>query len=144
MKRSCSAVPQRTSRLRVRLAPEARDQRAQQQLLRQAHPRVRRHLEGAELDQAEPAGRAVRRVELVDADLGAVRVAGDVDQQVAEDAVDQPGRRIAVARIGHLREGDLQLVERVVARLVDARRLAGRADEQAGEQVATATDDCCQ
>ena len=34
-----------------------------------------------------------------------------------------------------LAEGDLQLVQRVVARLVDARVLAGRADEQAGEQV---------
>ena len=30
---------------------------------------------------------------------------------------------------------DLELVELVVARLVEARRLAGRADEQAGEQV---------
>ena len=34
-----------------------------------------------------------------------------------------------------LAEGDLELVQRVVARLVDARMLAGRADEQAGEQV---------
>ena len=60
----------------LRLAPEPGDQRAEQQLLGQAHARVRRHLEGAELDQAEPAGRAVRRIELVDADLGAVGVAG--------------------------------------------------------------------
>ena len=42
----------------------------------------------------------------------------------------------ALARARHLRHGDLELVEAVVARLVDARRLAGRADEQAREQVA--------
>jgi hypothetical protein len=41
-------------RLLVGLGPEARHQRAQQQHLRQAHARVRRHLEGAELDQPEP------------------------------------------------------------------------------------------
>ena len=35
-------------------------QRPQQKLLRQAHPRVRRHLERAELDQAQPAGRRYR------------------------------------------------------------------------------------
>ena len=35
----------------------------------------------------------------------------------------------------HLRERDLELVQRLVARLVDARRLAGRPDEQAGEQI---------
>ena len=65
-------------------------------MLHQAHARVRRHLEGADLDQAEPAGRAVGRVELVDAELGAVGVAGDVDQQVAEQPVDQPRlRRLA-------------------------------------------------
>ena len=139
MKRSCSAVPQRTSGLAIGLLPEPGDQRAQQQLLREAHPRVRRHLEGAELDQAEPAGRAVGRVQLVDADLGAMRVAGDVDQQVAEDPVDQPGRQVAVAAVGDLREARSRARRAVVARLVDARRLAGRADEQAGEQVATAT-----
>jgi hypothetical protein len=53
---------------------------------------VRRHLEAAELDQAQPAGRAVGREQLVDADFGAVGVAGDVDQQVAEQPVDQPGQ----------------------------------------------------
>ena len=62
-----------------------------------------------------------------------MRVARGVDQQVAEDAVDQPWRRL-LARFD-LAEGDLELVQRIVARLVDARMLAGRADEQAGEQV---------
>ena len=79
----------------VGLLPEPGDERADQQLLGEAHARVRRHLEGAELDQAEPAHRPLRRVQLVDADLGPVRIAGDVDQQVAEQPVDQPGRRSA-------------------------------------------------
>ena len=61
MKRSCSSVPQRFSRAGpVRLLPEARHQRAHQQLLRQAHARVRRHLEGAHLEQAEAPGRRRR------------------------------------------------------------------------------------
>ena len=85
-------------RLIERRLPEPRDERAQQQLLRQAHARVRRHLEGAQLHQPQPAAAAVGGVELVDAELGAVRVAGDVDQQIAEDAVHQPRRRAACAR----------------------------------------------
>ena len=43
----------------LRLAREPRDQRADEQLLRQRHARLRRHLEGAEFDEAEPAHRAV-------------------------------------------------------------------------------------
>jgi hypothetical protein len=39
----------------VGLVPETRDQRAQQQLLHDAHARVRRHLERAQLQQAEAA-----------------------------------------------------------------------------------------
>ena len=96
---------------------------------------MRRHLEGAELDQTEPAGGPLRRIQLVDADLGAVGVAGDVDQQVAENAVDQPGRHRRAVGVGNLPEGELEFVELIVARLVDARRLARRPDAQAGEQV---------
>ena len=81
---------------------------------------------------------AVGRIQLVDTELGAMRVAGQVDQQVAEDAVDQP-RRAGVGlprtRFGNLLEGDLQFVQRVAAALVHARRLAGRADEAAGKQI---------
>ena len=136
MNRSCSSVPQRTGARRYGIVPEARDQRPQQQLLRQAHPRVRRHLEGAQLEQALPAAGALGRIELVDAELGAVGVAGDVDQRVAEDAIDQPGRR-PVARSSSVDLGhrDLELVHLIAARLVDARMLAGRADEHAREQV---------
>ena len=52
---------------------------------------------------------------------------------VAEDAIDQPGRSVAV--IGNLLEGDFQFVDLIVARLIDARRLAGRADEVSAEQI---------
>ena len=124
-------------RAAVRPAPEARHQRAQQQLLRQTHPRVRRHLEGAKLQQAQPAGRAVGRIQLVDAELGAVRVAGHVDQDVAQRPVHQPRRaRTLGGGAGlQLRQRDLQLVELVVARLVDPRCLRGRPDEEPREQV---------
>ena len=132
-------APARQPRRLVRRRPEARDQRAHQQLLDQAHARVRRHLEGAHLEQAEAAGRAVGRIELVDAELGAVGVAGDVDQEIAQQSIDQPRRRLPGLDLGdasELGERDLDLVDRVVPRLVDARRLARRADEHAGEQVA--------
>ena len=78
-----------------RVLPETRDDGAHQQLLREAHARIGRHLEAAELDQPEPAGRAVGREQLVDADFRAVRIAGDVGQQVAEQPVDQPGQGAA-------------------------------------------------
>ena len=113
--------------------PETREQRTDEQLLDAAHAFVGRHLEGAQLDEAEPAGRAVGRVELVDAELGAMRVSRHVDEDVAQDAVDDPGRRL-LARPRQLREGELELVGRVVARLVDTRGLGGRADEAAREQ----------
>ena len=86
-----------------------------------------RHLEAAQLQQAETAGGAVGGIELVDAEFGAVGVALDVGQDVAQRPVDQPGRRLGPGA-GDLLEGDLELIERIVARLVDARRLAGRAD----------------
>ena len=68
-------APAGEARRQIRLSPEAGDERAHEQLLDQAHARVRRHLKGAHLQQPEAAGRAVGRIELVDAELGAVRVA---------------------------------------------------------------------
>ncbi len=98
---------------------------------------MRRHLEGAHLEQAEAPGRTVGRVELVDAELGAVRIAGHVDQQVAHQPVDQPRRTRAVLRgdAAQFGERDLDLVDRIVARFIDARRLARRPDEETREQV---------
>src|ERR1700757_4110373 len=123
-------------RTALRLAPETGHQRTQEQLLRQAHARVRRHFERAELHQTQPSGWTVGRKQFVDAELGAVSIAGDVDEKIAKQAIDQPrSRRLAFARRRHHRQRDLELVELVVPRLIDARGLAGRADEQAGEQV---------
>src|SRR5215831_15509353 len=119
IQRSCSSVPQEISGARS----ESRHQRSQQQHLAEAHARVRRHLEGAELDESEPAVRPVGSVELVDGELGAVRVAGEIDEQVPQQPIDQPGS-LALLRLGehalHLLEGDVELVEGVVPGLVDA------------------------
>src|SRR5262249_1327190 len=68
------------------LAPEPGDQGAQEQLLRQAHARVRRHFERAELHQAQPPGWTVGREQFVDAELGAVGIAGHVDEKIAKQA----------------------------------------------------------
>ena len=110
--RQHEAVVQRSApadqRLAVGLVPEARDQRPHQQLLGQAHPGVRRHLKRPELDQAQPAAGRIGRVQFVDAELGPMRVAGNVHQQVAEDPIDQPGR--ACLGLANLAEGDFQLV----------------------------------
>ena len=81
----------------LRLAPEPGDERAQQQLLGEAHARIGRHFEGAEFDEAEAAGRPVGRIELVDADFRAMRIAGDVDEKIAEKPVDEPERKRASA-----------------------------------------------
>ena len=109
----------------------------QKELLREAHTRVRRHLEGAKLDQTVAPRGAVGREELVDAELRAVGVAGDVDQHIAKEPIDQPWRRLrlpcCLAR--DLTKVDFELEERVVARLVHARRLRGGTDEQAREEV---------
>src|SRR6185437_9329381 len=74
----------------LRFAPELCDQRADQQLLRQRHPGIRRHFERTEFDQPEAAGRPVRRIELVDADFGAMGIACYVDEDMPEQAVHQP------------------------------------------------------
>ena len=103
-------------------------------MLRQRHPRIRRHLQRTELDQTETAGRAIGRIKFVDADFGTVGIAGDIDQNVPEQAIHQPQRRLDPGW-RHVGKRDLQLIEAVMPRFVDARRLAGRTDEHAGEQI---------
>src|SRR5271166_866043 len=122
-----------------RVTPQAGEDCADEQLLGQAHARVRRHLEAAELDESETAGWAVRRIELVDADFRAMGVAGHVGENVAHQAIEQPWPwGVSLSGPRYLGERDLQFVKTVVARLVDARRLAGRTDEQAGEEIGQA------
>ena len=76
----------------IGIRPEAGDERAEQKLLGKAHPRVRRHFEGAQLNQTQPPAAGLRRVELIDAKFRPVRVAGYVDEQVAKKPVHQPWR----------------------------------------------------
>ena len=114
--------------------PEARDQRAEQQLLHHAHPRIRRHLECPQLEEAAPPGCEVGRVELVDAELRAMRVARDVDKQVAQRAIDEPRGRLALRR-SKPRERDLHLVQAVVPSFVEPRRLARGPEKHPGEEV---------
>ena len=117
----------------VRLLPEAGDGGAQQEVLGEAHFRVGGHFEAAEFDEAEAAGGAVGGEEFVDAEFGAVGIAADVGEEVAEDAVDKPGWDFA--KFGDLVEGDFEFVEGVVAGLVDTGCLGGGADEEAAEEV---------
>ena len=93
---------------RKRVLPEAGDEGPDKQVLDEAHPRMRRHFKGPEFQESQAAGGVVGRIELVDAELGAVGVARDVDQDVPEDTIDQPGR--ACARRVQLHEGDLEFV----------------------------------
>ena len=74
--------------------PERRHGGAHQQELRRRHPRMRRHFQRTEFDQPQPARCGLRCVQLVDAELGAMRVAGHVGQQMAEHPIDQPGRHL--------------------------------------------------
>ena len=122
---------------RKRLVPIAGNQGPDQQLLGERHARIGRHFETAELHQPKPPGRAIGGIELVDANFGPVGIAGDIDQQIAEQAVGQPGqRRGAFVWRRYLRHGSFELIETVVAGLIQARGLAGRADKHAGEKVA--------
>lgn len=97
---------------------------------------MRRHLEAAQLHETQPDGGAVGGIELVDADLGLVGVVGHIGQHVSAQPVDQPRRRFgAAARRGDLDQGDPKLVWRIMPGLVDAGRLGGRTDEEAGEEI---------
>ena len=67
-----------------------------------------------------------------------MRIAGEIGQEMPQQAVDQPRlRRVLASAVLALEllKRDLELVEAIVARFVDARSLAGRSDEQAGKQV---------
>jgi hypothetical protein len=45
---------------------------------------MRRHFEGAHLEQSQATAAAFRRKQFVDAEFGAVRVAAGIDEKVAE------------------------------------------------------------
>gem|GEM_PF-4927315 len=118
----------------VGLVPESGDQRADKQRLDQCHLRIRRHLEGSKRHGAQSATIAVGAKEFVDAKLGTVSVAGEVDEYMPEQAVDQP-RRHVVTLPAEFDEGDFEAVDRVDATLINARSLAGGPNELAREQI---------
>ena len=120
-------------RLIVGALPEAGNERAQEQLLREAHLRVRRHFKRSQLHQPLAAAARFRRVELVDAELGAVGVPRQIDEQMSKHAIHQPWRRIPAP--GDLRERDLELVQRIVPAFIDSRMLTGRAEKEPREEV---------
>src|ERR1017187_10372710 len=115
--------------------PETCRQRPHQQLLRKAHLRVRRHLKSAQLHQSKARSGGVRRVELVDAELGAVRVPCQIGEKMTKYAIGQPQRTSRRVLIGDLVEGDFQFVDGIRACLVHARMLTGGTDEQSREQI---------
>ena len=92
---------------------------------------MRRHLKPAELDEAQATAGRVRRIELIDAEFRTMGVAGEVDQQIAEDAIDQPGAHPILRAasvfggaqgIGNLPHGNFQLIQIVRAAFISARR----------------------
>ena len=119
----------------VRRTPEVRDQRPDQQLLRQTHARMWRHFKRAQLYQAEPRSGGIRRIELVDAELGAMRVAGKVCKQMPEDAIREPRRGRWRSHIGNLIEGDFQFVDGIGSCFIHTGMLAGGADEHPRKQI---------
>jgi hypothetical protein len=116
---------------------ESGDERAHEAHLRHCEPGVWRHLEGAELDEPLAPVRAGRIEELVDADLRTVRAARHVDEQVPEERVAEPrGWGLHFMPRGvRARERNLELVERIVACLVEARCLRRRPHEEAGKEI---------
>src|ERR1700730_4356877 len=111
----------------LRFSPKPGDERAQHQLLREAHPRIWRHFKSPEFDEPEPPRRTIRRIEFVDTNFRAMRIAGHIDKQVAVKAIDMP-RRCRFAGAWRAGERDFKFIERVVPCLIDTRRLARRAD----------------
>ena len=137
MKRSCSAVPQRHQRCRGRAAARtARSARAAAAAARGSCARA-----AASRRRGTRPGRGGRSGCPGEYSLSMQNSARCVLPVTSTSrlrnrrSTSQGGDVALVGLPGICCERDLQLVEAVVARLVDARRLAGRADEQAGEQV---------
>jgi hypothetical protein len=114
--------------------PKYGNERSNEELLREAHSRVRRHLERPKLHEALPPRRAIGAVELVDAQLGAARMYRPVNQQSPEEPVVEPRRRrLALRRLVEPSECTSRRGCRFA--LVDSWRFACRADEQPRKEV---------
>src|ERR1051325_9321626 len=114
------------------MLPEAREERAEQQLLGQAHAGMRWHFKSPQFDQAKPSAAAVGGVKFINTEFGAMGVARHIDEQMAEEAIDQPGRDLAFFR--NLPKSRLDLVKRFVPIFIAPWVLARGADEQAAKE----------
>src|SRR3989442_1311724 len=94
-----------------------------------------RHLESSHFHETEPSCRAVRRIELIDAKLSPVRVAGYIHEKIAKNSIDQPRRDLIAARLIQNLESKLQFIYCVGTSFVDARSLACRADESSRKKI---------
>ena len=103
-----------------------------EQQLDKPHSDVRSHFEGPQFEEAEAQSKTLGSIQLVDAELGAMRVSCDIHQQIAEQSIHN--KRRAVAR-RHVPKRKFQLVQCIHPRLVYARILACRTDIHAGKQV---------
>ena len=75
--------------------PEHAYQGPNQQHLEKTHSHMRRHFECSQFEQAELQTQTLGRKKLVNAELGAMRVPGYIDQEIAEQGIHNPRRAIA-------------------------------------------------
>src|SRR5262249_25457264 len=94
----------------IRILPELGYNPAHEELLSETHPRMRRHLERTHLDETEPSCRAVRRIQLVDAEFRAMCVACDIHKKITKDSIDQPWRAFGATCTVDETERHLQFV----------------------------------
>ena len=136
MKRSCSAVPQRTglpsSGVRQNQATSARSNNCCARLMRASGGISN---ERNSTRPSRPVGPSGENSLSMQISARWVLPVTSTSRLRNRRSTSHGGGGCAIARRRHLRERDFELVEHVLARLVDARRLAGRADEQAGEQI---------
>ena len=134
MKRSCSAVPQRTH------APSCGSRQNHAISARTSNCCARFMRASGAISKARNSTRPSRPIgesgeNSLSTQISARCVLPVTSTSRLRNSRSSSHGRASSPRFGHLRERDLQFVERLVARLVDARRLAGRADEQAGEEI---------
>src|ERR1017187_7233621 len=103
--------------------PKHAYQGADEQHLYKTHSDMRSHFKGTQFEEAKAQPATLRGIELVDAELGAMRVSSDIDEQIAEQSIHHDRRAVVRRQIA---KSDLQFVQGIRARLVYARRLACR------------------
>ena len=136
MKRSCKAVPQRTglpsSGARQNLATSARSSNCCARLMRASGGISNERNSTRPSRPVGPSGENNLSMQIsarwVLPVTSTRRLRNRRSTSHGGGAAPSPGAR-------HLAQRDFKLVEHVLARFVDARRLAGRADEQSGKQI---------